>query len=369
MNEEEKEQSEPSERPTAGQELQAELAPLLDEIVSKSLEEERALRHQVVADLREARLKCNSGKQAKPWWQRKATGRFPDSWLPPDWTSRAQAAPPRKQPTKHAPAAAEHLPPSGTAPALISRLLARKGLRVAVVSPEQASRDELRACLDETGWVNSVEEWPGPNENQLHADQDVSDVILLDLLPDLETALRFAAQLHKLRPGACVIACFQNQPDSEMVLQTMRAGVQEIIHKPLDPGVLKGVLARVIQKWGELVENRPKKTKKLMLVMGSKGGVGTSTVAVNLGVQLAQITRKRVGLLDFAHPWGQVALLLDLQPRFTILDAIENQERLDTQLFSELLTRHQSGLDVLAGISSVQKGRQISRQALGRVLN
>src|SRR5262249_51906799 len=123
------------------------------------------------------------------------------------------------------------------------------------------------------------------------------------------------------------------------------------------------------QKWGELVENRPKKTKKLMLVMGSKGGVGTSTVAVNLGVQLAQITRKRVGLLDFAHPWGQVALLLDLQPRFTILDAIENQERLDTQFFSELLTRHQSGLDVLAGISSVQKGRQISRQALGRVLN
>jgi pilus assembly protein CpaE len=369
MSEEEKQPSEQSERPTAGQELQAELAPLLDEIVSKSLDEERELRHQVIADLREARLKRDSDKQAKPWWQRKATVWLPDSWLPPDWTSRSQATPSRGRTTDNAAAVTKSFPPSSTAPPLISRLLARKGLRAAVVSPDQASRDELRACLDETGWVNSVEEWPGPNENQLHADQDVSDVILLDLLPDLETSLRFAAQLRKLRPGTCVIACFQSQPDSEMVLQAMRAGIQEVLHKPLNPDVLKGVLARAIQKWGELVESRPKKTKKLMLVMGSKGGVGTSTVAVNLGVQLAQMTKKRVGLLDFAHPWGQVALLLDLQPRFTIFDAVENQERLDAQLFSELLTRHDSGLDVLAGISSAQKGQQISGHALGRVLN
>src|SRR5262249_24058837 len=127
------------------------------------------------------------------------------------------------------------VPPSGPAPPLISRLLARKGLRAAVVSTDRGSRDELRACLDETGWVNSVEEWPGPSENQLHSSEDVSDVILLDLLPDLETSLRFAAQVRKLRPGTSLIACFQSQPDSAMVLQAMRAGVQEVVHKPLNP--------------------------------------------------------------------------------------------------------------------------------------
>ena len=72
-------------------------------------------------------------------------------------------------------------------------------------------------------------------------------------------------------------------------------------------------------------------SKKAILVTGSKGGVGTTTVALNLGVQLANATKKRVALLDLARPFGQISLMLDFEPRFTVLDALERIQRLDDQ--------------------------------------
>ena len=86
-----------------------------------------------------------------------------------------------------------------------------------------------------------------------------------------------------------------------------------------------------------------------ILVTGSKGGVGTSTVALNLAVQLAQQTRKRVALIDLARPFGQISLMLDMEPRFTVLDALERITRLDEAVLRTLTMRHKAGINVLAG--------------------
>jgi pilus assembly protein CpaE len=89
--------------------------------------------------------------------------------------------------------------------------------------------------------------------------------------------------------------------------------------------------------------------EKLIVVTGSQGGVGATTVALNLAVQLSQLTTKRVALLEFARPFGQIGLMLDFQPRFTLLDALERIDRLDKALLASLFTRHKSGIDILAG--------------------
>jgi pilus assembly protein CpaE len=99
---------------------------------------------------------------------------------------------------------------------------------------------------------------------------------------------------------------------------------------------------KFVNTGGKLVENT-------ILVTGSKGGVGTTTVALNLAVQLAQQTKRRVALLDLARPFGQISMMLDLEPRFTILDALERIERLDSALLSSMTMRHKAGVEVLAG--------------------
>jgi pilus assembly protein CpaE len=90
-------------------------------------------------------------------------------------------------------------------------------------------------------------------------------------------------------------------------------------------------------------------TERTTIVTGSKGGVGTSTVALNLAVQLAAEPKKRVILVDLARPFGQISMMLDFEPRFTILDALERIARLDENVLASLATHHKSGIDILAG--------------------
>lgn len=239
-------------------------------------------------------------------------------------------------------------------------------LTAAVVSADDVSSGYLRACLEQTGLVQAVVIW-NHNKGEQGLGNAVPDVILLDLPRDPTELLNFASQQRRLRPQAQIVACCGSpQPDQNLLLQAMRAGVQELLPKPVNPGALQEILSRFLQE-SRTVESRA--AEKAILVLGSKGGVGTSTVAVNLAAQLSLITRKRVVLLDLARPLGHAALLLDLNPRFSIRDAVENLERLDGHFFSGLLTKHKTGVEVLAGTSHPEEWNQIPIGNLPRILN
>jgi pilus assembly protein CpaE len=76
-----------------------------------------------------------------------------------------------------------------------------------------------------------------------------------------------------------------------------------------------------------------------------------------------------VGLIDFGFPLGHACLLLDLHPQFYIRDALDNLERLDSHLLSGLLTRHKSGLDVMAGAMHAEEWERITPSAAVRLVN
>ncbi|HJY86526.1 MAG TPA: P-loop NTPase [Candidatus Acidoferrales bacterium] len=214
--------------------------------------------------------------------------------------------------------------------------------------------------------VHSLYEWSSPADVYMNPVEGTLDVALLDLSPDKAVSLNLASTLRQLHPGCLIIACSPvSLPDPELLLQALRAGVQEFLSTPLDPKALGDTLNRFLEERKMPVKDP---SKKVLLVMGSKGGVGTSTVAVNLAVQLTEITEKRVGLLDFVSPLGSVALLLDLQPRYTVCDAVENVERMDDHFLGSLLTPHPSGLQVLAGTPAPDERLLSAGRALAKVV-
>src|ERR1035437_4113389 len=89
-------------------------------------------------------------------------------------------------------------------------------------------------------------------------------------------------------------------PSPELSLEAMRIGVRDILRKPIDRAELQNTLTRIIHD--AIPAPAPTPLGKLFVVMGTKGGVGASTIAVNLGVQLAQIPGKRTILVDFSRP-------------------------------------------------------------------
>jgi len=241
-------------------------------------------------------------------------------------------------------------------------------LVAAVASMVPKNGSYLRASLEQTGLVKSIVEWgidparhPAPGEM-------VPDVVLVDLTRDLEPCFEFAAHLRRLRPSVCLVGYSPVQnPSPGLLIQAMRSGMQEFLSHPVEATWLREILQRYIQERGSSEE--PEVAEKAIAVLGAKGGVGTTTVAVNLAVQLAAIAGKRTLLLDFGRPLGLVSLLLDLQPRFSIRTAIENLERLDSYLLAGLLTRHKCGLEVLGGVSDPDEWQHIPVPTLPRVVN
>ena len=240
-------------------------------------------------------------------------------------------------------------------------------LTVGIASGDAASSAQLMASLQQTGRVKSIKQWTIPAEKITDTAESLPDVVFLDLSRDPEGYFAFAAQLRRIRPSVKLVACSSSSaPSHQLMLEAMRSGVQDFLPKPVNPDALKEILSRFMQE----AETKDRSTlEKLIVVMGSKGGVGTTTVAVNLGVQLSTYTHRRVVLLDFARPLGNVHLLLDLHTKFGVRDAVENLDRLDSHFFSGLLTRHKTKLEILGGAMQPEEWQSIAVPPLERVVN
>jgi pilus assembly protein CpaE len=240
-------------------------------------------------------------------------------------------------------------------------------LTAGIASGDKSGSAQLIAGLQQTGMVSSVKEWAIPAGQLPDAGEAVPDIVLLDLGREPEPYFAFGAHLRRIQPAVRLVACSAGPaPNQQLLLEAMRSGVQDFISKPASPDALREILTR-LQSDGQPIERRG--GEKLIVVMGSKGGVGATTVAVNLGVYLCTVARKRTVLLDVARPLGNAHLLLDLKPRFGIRDAFENLDGLDTHLFGGLLTHHQSKLELLAGTLHAEGWQNISVRALERVVN
>jgi pilus assembly protein CpaE len=240
-------------------------------------------------------------------------------------------------------------------------------LTVGIVSGDTASSAQLMASLQQSGCVTSIKQWSIPAEKVTDTAESLPDIVFLDLSRDPEGYFGFGAQLRRIRPSVKLVACSSSSaPSHQLMLEAMRSGVQDFLPKPVNPDALKEILSRFQQE----SETKDRSTlEKLIVVMGSKGGVGTTTVAVNLGVQLSTYTHKRVVLLDFARPLGNVHLLLDLHSKFGVRDAVENLDRLDGHFFSGLLTRHKTKLEILSGAMQPEEWQRIAVPPLERIVN
>ena len=241
-------------------------------------------------------------------------------------------------------------------------------LNVASLGLGPVASSTLRHMLLQSGLIKDVLEWGSAKGVELRNAHDVPDVVILDVAENGNADFAFVQQLSRLQPTVHIVACtMKRESNPEFLLQAMRAGVRDFLQKPLDRGELYSMLERVSN------EQRPETagssaTGKRFVVLGTKGGVGASTVSVNLSVQLAKIPGKTTVLLDFSRPLGDVAALLDLRPAFSLRDALENFKRLDPTMLSGLLTEHRSGLRVLAGAEGLEDWKQSSAAALKRLV-
>ena len=115
-------------------------------------------------------------------------------------------------------------------------------------------------------------------------------------------------------------------------------------------------------------EPRTKKAAKVVTFFSAKGGVGKTFVATNTGVGLVQQTKKKVILLDLNLQFGDVAVMLRLQPELTISEVVSAIDRLDAEMMKSFLTVHSSGLKTLLAPVEPDKADAISGEEVVKII-
>jgi pilus assembly protein CpaE len=147
-------------------------------------------------------------------------------------------------------------------------------------------------------------------------------------------------------PGAAIFAVAQ-AAEPDLILQAMRAGANEFFTWPPAEDTFHSAIRRTAAS-RETTQGAPPSATTLVF-FGAKGGAGTTTIAVNCGVELARLTKRSTVIVDLKPGLGEVALFLGVRPRYSIIDAIDNLHRLDREFLRELVVKHKSGLEILAG--------------------
>ncbi len=172
------------------------------------------------------------------------------------------------------------------------------------------------------------------------------DFIIVDIRQDHSATMALIERLRASAAGAGIFAvAMAAEPD--LILQAMRAGANEFFTWPPADEAFHGAIRRTAARRETVQGAQPGATT--LVVFGAKGGAGTTTVAVNCSVELARLSKKSTLLVDLKAGLGEAALFLGVRPRFTVLDAIDNLHRLDREFLRELVTKHKSGLEILAG--------------------
>jgi pilus assembly protein CpaE len=182
------------------------------------------------------------------------------------------------------------------------------------------------------------------------------DLVVVDIRSDASSGM---AAIERLRAGSATLAIFAiaGAAEPDLILQSMRAGANEFFPWNAGDGTAAGrateesfhaALRRTAAR-REAASAGAKQPCVTHTFIGAKGGAGTTTVAVNCGVELARLTKRPTVVVDLKTSLGEVALFLGVRPRYTVLDAVENLHRLDKDFLKELVAKHKSGLDILAG--------------------
>lgn len=236
-------------------------------------------------------------------------------------------------------------------------------LSIMIVSSESETAGVFRNISEvEVSTANIHDDsWPDLLRRQ------APDVLMIELSPksDMSAALGRIERLKSEFPGLSIFAQSSSKAP-ELIIASMRAGAQEFFTRPINEHELSQAIERA-RKRKDMMTGRGR-SGKLITVFSKVGGSGVTTLAVNLGVSLAQVSGKRSALLELNLQHGDAASVLNLKPKYSILDACDSADRVSSDKLQSCMTHHEAGLSVLSEPPHPAASEEVSAGQVQQIL-
>lgn len=201
----------------------------------------------------------------------------------------------------------------------------------------------------------------------LRAIQSMNPVVALLAVNDLDQGLNDIQSILSVSPRLSVFVVSEvKNPD--WILRLMRAGAMEYILKPIDVNDLYEGLQKVGRFHIDTPSRVETETKGMVIsIFNPLGGMGTTTIAVNLAAELAE-TSDKVALLDLNFFSGDVTTFLDMNPKYTLSSLTANVHRIDAGFLMSVMAKHKSGMYLLSEPLDVDETADITPEQIQRII-
>jgi pilus assembly protein CpaE len=203
-------------------------------------------------------------------------------------------------------------------------------------------------------------------------------LVIIDVVTGPKSAADICREIRQTPALSAVpVLCISQSDDVEDRIRFLEAGADDVMAKPFDARELEARVEALLLRFHRSVDmspalvhdpkDRPK--RKLVTCFSPKGGVGTTTIAVNIAVSVAERRPDRTLLIDLDRQFGQVATHLNLTVRNTLADVARDDSALrEPELLRSYATRHESGLHVLPAPGTPELASLVQADKVERLL-
>ena len=231
--------------------------------------------------------------------------------------------------------------------------------QVMIIDEDPIFRQELQGMLTPARLAVVADCGYGVEAASL-AEELKPDLILASIEDPVARAIQTIEAVRGIRPGAPVIA-YSSSTELHLVRQAMHAGVRDLLAHPFKVGELLTAIEAVMRSAslpGEAAP-QPQAAGTILTVFGAKGGIGKTTITTNIATAIARDTDSSVLVMDLDTRFGDVAIMLDIDPAVTVAEMAGQVATLDRASFKAALVEHESGVFVLPSPKHPNDWRQV----------
>lgn len=237
-------------------------------------------------------------------------------------------------------------------------------LRVLLIGEAEDRRTEVRLALAALGDPPLEISEASPGGHGANGGPP-PDVVMVLFNGGNEDASLSHLQAQSDVPNRPVLFALLQERSPVLMRRVLRAGADELLFLPLDPGdATRGLL--------KISETRRRAEREaggvVISLVSTVGGVGVTSLAANLALALRYALDKRVGAVDLDLQTGGLAVFLNLEPERTIMQLGESERRLDSIQLEGALTKHPSGVYLLAAPKRIEDSELVSDRTVGATL-